>query len=104
MHCLHRVYALLTKLLEHDLRPLRLSLRDRNPLRFSNGVPAVRPYFLATAPKSRQKRPLSGNTPNSITAPCVILPSDIRVGRRCALFKIGRDYAFPTRESLDFHP
>jgi hypothetical protein len=34
----------------------------RNPLRFSDGIPAARPYFFATAQKSRQKTPLSGKT------------------------------------------
>jgi hypothetical protein len=53
----------------------RASLRDRNldncscvilpsnihvgRMRFSDGVPAVRPYFFPTAAKSRQKGPLS---------------------------------------------
>jgi hypothetical protein len=98
----YKVCALLTK--HGGLRPRRLSLRDRNPLRFSDGIPAVRPYFFPTAAKSRQKGPLSSKalTPIidqikqaafscsrqrkaqlaiSITAPCVILPSNIHVGR-----------------------
>ena len=74
----------------HGLRPLRnryatrhalraqsmrfayLSLRDRNPLRFSDGVPAARPYFFATAQKSRQKTPLSSQLSNPLQAPALM--------------------------------
>jgi hypothetical protein len=42
----------------------------RNPLRFSNGIPAVRPYFLPTAVKSRQKGPLS----DQLTDPILRIP------------------------------
>jgi hypothetical protein len=42
----------------------------RNPLRFSNGIPAARPYFLPTAVKSRQKGPLSGQ----LTDPILRIP------------------------------
>jgi hypothetical protein len=43
----------------------------RNPLRFSDGVPATRAYFFATAQKSSQKTPLSSQLTYPISlAPC----------------------------------
>jgi len=63
----HWDYALRAR----SMRCAHLSLRDRNPLRFSNGVLAVRAYFFATAQKSSQKMPLSGQLTYPISpAPC----------------------------------
>jgi hypothetical protein len=90
-----RLCATRTGALKHALRApsyalrlrLKASLRDRNPLRFSNGISITAPalfylppsmvvacrptHFLPTAVKSKQKGPLSGQLTNPIShAPC----------------------------------